>query len=374
MRVDLNTFFAGQSANPMFMSEPRRVGPRLDAAFGAFSAALAGLLSSTLAFDHAAGQGADALYAGKQIRMVIASGAGGGYDAYARILALHLSRHIPGNPSIIDQNMPSAAGMQATNWAYTAAPKDGTVILATYNSLLAEPLYGNPAARFDPLKLETVGSISRQQNICATWHTSPVRTLDQAKTREVIVTATGAASDTAIMPKILNTLLGTRFKIVMGYSTTEQRLAVERGEAEGVCGLSWSTLKASSPDWARRDRINVLVQTGKTPQADLPDVPVLVDLVASPQDKRVIELLSFPQELGRPFLMPPDTPKVLVGAIRRAFDETLRDPLFLADAEKALLEVNPVSGEAMEQALKDAYATPKELVRRAAELNGSLAR
>ena len=374
MRADLNTFFAGQSAIPMFMSKPRRVGPWLDAAFGALSAALAGLLSSTLAFDHAAGQGADALYAGKQIRMVIASGAGGGYDAYARILALHLSRHIPGHPSIIDQNMPSAAGMQATNWAYTAAPKDGTVILATYNSLLAEPLYGNPAARFDPLKLETVGSISRQQNICATWHTSPVRTLDQAKTREVIVTATGAASDTAIMPKILNTLLGTRFKIVMGYSTTEQRLAVERGEAEGVCGLSWSTLKASSPDWARRDRINVLVQTGKTPQADLPDVPVLVDLVASRQDKRVIELLSFPQELGRPFLMPPDTPKVLVGAIRRAFDETLRDPLFLADAEKALLEVNPVSGEAMEQALKDAYATPKELVRRAAELNGSLAR
>jgi tripartite-type tricarboxylate transporter receptor subunit TctC len=358
----------------MCSSKRRGVGPRLDLAFGALSAALAGLLSSTLALDQAAGQPAGALYRGKQIRMVIASGAGGGYDAYARILALHLSRHIPGNPGIIDQNMPSAAGMQATNWAYTAAPKDGTVILATYNSLLAEPLYGNPAARFDPLKFETVGSISRQQNICATWHTSPVKTLDQAKTREVIVTATGAASDTAIMPKILNTVLGTRFKIVMGYSTTEQRLAVERGEAEGVCGLSWSTLKASSPDWARRDRINVLVQTGKTPQADLPDVPVLVDLVASPQDKRVIELLSFPQELGRPFLMPPDTPKVLVGAIRRAFDDTLRDPLFLADAEKALLEINPVSGEAMEQALKDAYATPKDLVRRAAELNGSLAR
>ena len=342
--------------------------------FGTLWAALAGLPSATLTLDEAAGQPLDALYGGKQIRMVIASGAGGGYDAYARILALHLSRHIPGNPGIIDQNMPSAAGMQATNWAYTAAPKDGTVILATYNSLLAEPLYGNPAVRYDPLKFETVGSISRQQNICATWHTSPVKTLAQAKTREVIVTATGAASDSAIMPKILNTVLGTKFKVVMGYSTTEQRLAVERGEAEGVCGLSWSTLKASNPDWVRRDRINVLVQTGKTPQADLPDVPVLMDLVASPQDKRVIELLSFPQELGRPFLMPPETPKAMVSAVRRAFDETLRDPLFLADAEKALLEVAPVSGEAMERALKDAYATPKELIRRAAELNGSLAR
>jgi tripartite-type tricarboxylate transporter receptor subunit TctC len=358
----------------MCSGKQRGAGAWSDLAFGALSAALAAWLSTMLAFDQAAGQPADAPYGGKQIRMVIASGAGGGYDAYARILALHISRHIPGNPSIIDQNMPSAAGMQATNWAYTAAPKDGSVILATYNSLLAEPLYGNPAARYDPLKFETIGSISRQQNICATWHTSPIKALDQAKGREVIVTATGAASDSAIMPKILNALLGTKFKIVMGYSTTEQRLAVERGEAEGVCGLSWSTLKASNPDWVRRDRINVLVQTGKTPQADLPDVPVLIDLVASPEDKRVVELLSFPQELGRPFLMPPDTPKILVNVIRRAFDETLRDPLFLADAEKALLEVNPVSGEAMLQALRDAYATPKELVRRAGELNGSLVR
>jgi tripartite-type tricarboxylate transporter receptor subunit TctC len=359
-----------QNTNPMFSGKQGNAEAWSGFAFGALSAALVGLISGAPAF----GEAADMLYAGKQIHMVIASGAGGGYDAYARILAVHLSRHIPGNPSIIDQNMPSAAGMQATNWAYTAAPKDGSVILATYNSLLAEPLFGNPAARFDPLKFETVGSISRQQNICATWHTSPIRTLDQAKAREVIVTATGAASDSAIMPKVLNALLGTKFKIVMGYSTTEQRLAVERGEAEGVCGLSWSTLKASNPEWVRRDRINVLVQTGKTPQADLPDVPILIDLVANPQDKRVIELLSFPQELGRPFLMPPDTPKVLVTAIRRAFDASLRDPLFLADAEKALLEVNPVSGEAMEQALKDAYATPKDLVRRAAELNGSLAR
>src|SRR6516162_8548346 len=158
-------------------------------------------------------------YAGKQIHMVIAAGAGGGYDTYARILALHLTRHIAGNPAIIDQNMPGAAGMQATNWAYAAAPRDGSVILATYNSLLADPLYGNPAARYDPRRFEAVGSISRQQNICATWHTSPVKKLVQAKEREVIVTATGAASDSAIMPRILNALLRTKFKTVLGYST-----------------------------------------------------------------------------------------------------------------------------------------------------------
>jgi tripartite-type tricarboxylate transporter receptor subunit TctC len=310
-------------------------------------------------------------YAGKQIHMVIAAGAGGGYDAYARTLALHLPRHIAGNPVIIDQNMPGAAGMQATNWAYAVAPKDGSVVLATYNSLLAEPLYGNPAARYDPRRFEAVGSISRQQNICATWHTSPVRTLAQAKEREVIVTATGAASDSAIMPRILNALLGTKLKTVLGYSTTEQRLAVERGEADGVCGLSWSTLKASNPDWTRNDRINVLVQTGKKPQADLPNVPVLVDLVAGADDKQVVELLSFAQEMGRPFVMPPGTPKELVTIVRRAFDATLKDPLFLADAERALLEVDPLNGEAMAQALQDAYAAPPALVKRAAELSGS---
>jgi tripartite-type tricarboxylate transporter receptor subunit TctC len=319
----------------------------------------------------ATAQATDPPYGGKQIRMVIAAGAGGGYDSYARFLTRHLSRHIAGNPTIVNQNMPGAAGMQATNWAFVAAPNDGTVILATYNSLLAEPLYGNPAVRYDPLKFESVGSISRQQNICATWHTSPVRTIEQAKSKEVIVTATGAAGDSAIMPKIVNAVLGTKFKVVLGYSTTESRLAVERGEADGICGLSWSTLKASNPDWVQNGRINVLVQTGAKPQADLPQVPVLLDLVSDPEDKKVIELLSFAQEMGRPFVMPPETPRDLVTVIRRAFDATLKDPLFLADADKALLEVDPVTGEEMARMLEHAYATPKALIQRAAELSGS---
>jgi tripartite-type tricarboxylate transporter receptor subunit TctC len=302
---------------------------------------------------------------------VIANGAGGAYDVYARILALHLSRHIRGNPAIIDQNMPTAAGMQATNWTYAAAPKDGTVILATYNSLLAEPLYGNPAARYDPRKFEYVGSISKQQNVCATWHSNPVKTIAQAKTQEVIVTATGTASDSAILPRILNALLGTKFKVVLGYASTDSRLAVERGEADGVCGLSWSTLKASNPEWIQKKLINVMAQTGAKPHPELPDVPLVVDLVASPDDKKAFELLSFQQEMGRPFLMPPDTPKEMVTIMRRSFNETLRDPLFLADAQRALLEVDPMTGETMAQIVNDAYAMPKALLQRAAELHGS---
>jgi len=320
-----------------------------------------------------AGEGAaqPPLYSGKQIRMVIASGAGGGYDAYGRLLARHMGKYIAGNPVFINQNMPGAAGVTATNWTYSVAPKDGSVILATYNALIAEPLYGNPAARFDPLKLESVGSISKQQNICATWHTSPIKTIEQAKTREVTVASTGATGNSATLPKILNTVLGTKFKLIIGYSTTEARLAVERGEVDGICGLSYSTLKASNPDWIVNKRINVLLQTGAKAQAGLENVPLLIDLTRNPEDKKVIELISFPEEIGRPFVMPPGTPKEMVTIIRRAFDATLKDPSLLAEAEKTMLEVDPVSGEEMEQLLIRAYATPKPLVQRAIELGGS---
>src|SRR5262249_51148149 len=233
---------------------------------------LLGVLGAMLS-SAGAGPAQPPIYAGKQIRMVIASGAGGGYDAYGRLLARHMSKYIAGNPAFINQNMPGAAGVTATNWINTVAPKDGTVILATYNALMAKPLYGNPAARFDPLKLESVGSISKQQNICATGHTSPIKTIEQAKPREVTVASTGATGTSATLPKILNVVLGTKFKLIIGYSTTEARLAVERGEVDGICGLSYSTLKASNPDWIVNKRINVLLQTGPTAQPTLHTVP-----------------------------------------------------------------------------------------------------
>ena len=311
-------------------------------------------------------------YAGKQIRMVIASGAGGGYDVYARFLARHLPRHIPGNPTIVSQNMPAASGLAATNWAYSAAaPRDGTAIVATYNALLDDPLYGSPVTRFDPLKFESIGSIAKQQTICAAWHMSKIKTIEQARQQEVTVSATGASGDRATMPRILNALLGTKFKVINGYGTTESMLAVERGEVDGMCGVSWSTLKVSNPDWVQNNRLTVMIQAGAKPQADLPNVPLVIDQVSDAEDRRLIELLFFPQEMGRPFIMPRDTPKELVNTIRRAFDATMKDPAFLAEAEKSLFDVDPLTGEQMERILKQAYATPKELVQRAAEFNGS---
>lgn len=335
-----------------------RVGAVLAAAAAAVS--LAGAASA---------QAPETSYKGKQIRMIIPAGAGGGYDTYARVLAQHLEKHLPGNPSIVSQNMPGASGMLATNWAAGVAPKDGTVIVSTYNALLLEPLYGNPAVKYDPRELEWVGSMGKQQQICVTWHTSPIKTIDQAKQREVVVAATGATGNSATMPKLLNAMLGTKFKVVTGYSTSESRLAVERGEAEGICGLSFSTLKASNPDWINNKRINVLVQTGAKAQPGLPDVPLLVDLVSNADDRKVLEMLAFPEEMGRPFFMPPGTPKPLVNAVRRAFDETMKDPAFLADGEKSRLELDPVSGEEMEQMISRAFTTPKPLIQRAMELS-----
>ena len=331
---------------------------------------LAGMIACRA--DAAVAQSAAPFYAGKQIRMVVASGAGGGYDVYARFLARHLSRHIQGNPTIVSQNMPAASGLAATNWAYSAAaPRDGTAIVATYNALLDDPLYGSPVARFDPLRFESVGSIAKQQTVCATWHMSRIKTIDQARQQEVTVSATGASGDRATMPRILNALLGTKFKVIAGYGTTESMIAVERGEVDGMCGVSWSTLKVSNPDWIQNKRLTVMIQAGARPQAGLPDVPLVIDRAANADDRKLIELLFFPQEMGRPFVMPPDTPKELVNTIRRAFDATMKDPAFLAEARKSHFDVDPLTGEEMERILRQAYATPKALVQRAAEFNGS---
>ena len=315
-------------------------------------------------------QSAEGYFKGKQIRMVIASGAGGGYDTYARVLSRHLANNIPGKPNVIDQNMPGASGMAATNWGYKVAPKDGLAIVATYNALLLEPMFGNKSAQYDPRELEWVGSIGKQQNICMTWHTSPIKTIEQAMEREVVVAATGATGNAGTLPKIVNALLGTKFKVIGGYETTESRLAVERGEVEGICGLSWSTLKASNPEWTQNKRMNIMLQTGDTRQAELPDVPLLGEKVSNPADKKLLDILTVPEDMGRPFFMAPGTPQNLVTIIRRAFDATMKDKAFLAEAEKTFLEVDPLTGEQMQKNITEAYRADKATIDRIGELMG----
>jgi tripartite-type tricarboxylate transporter receptor subunit TctC len=314
-------------------------------------------------------QTVEEFYRSKSITMLIGSAVGGGYDIYGRVFARHMSRHIPGNPSIIVKNMPAAAGLAAASTLYTTADKDGSVIAAFTNGAAMDPLFGNPGARFDAQRFNWLGSIGKLQNICATWHQSPVRTIAAAQAREVIVAAAGATSNTAIVPKTLNALIGTRFKTIAGYDAgTGLTLAMERGEAEGVCGLSWSTIKVSRPHWIRDKLLNIIVQMGVTKLPELPNVPSALDLVSDPESRQVLELILIRQEAGRPFAAPPGVPADRLAALRRAFDATLADAEFRADADKAQLEIEPLSASEIETFLATAYGAPRPIVQKAAAL------
>jgi tripartite-type tricarboxylate transporter receptor subunit TctC len=314
-------------------------------------------------------QTVEEFYRGKSITMLVGSGAGGGYDTYARIFARHMAKHIPGNPTIIAKNMPAAAGLAAAGTLYSTADKDGSTIAAFTNGAAMEPLFGNASARYDAQKFNWLGSIGKLQNVCATWHLSPVKTIEAARAREVIVAAAGATSNTAIVPKALNALIATKFKVIAGYDTgAGLTLAVERGEAEGICGLSWSTMKASRPHWIKDKLLNVIVQMGLEKLAELPDVPSALDLVSDPESRQVLELILIRQEAGRPFAAPPGVPAERIAALRRAFDATLGDAEFRADAEKAQLEIEPLTAGEIETLLAKAYSAPSAIVQKAATL------
>jgi tripartite-type tricarboxylate transporter receptor subunit TctC len=314
-------------------------------------------------------QSVEDFYKGRQINMLIGGGAGGGYDVYFRALARHLGKHIPGQPAIIPRNQPAASGLAAAAALYTSVDKDGATIGAFPNNVPMDPLFGRAGARYDPLKLNWLGSIGKLQNVCATWHASPIKTIAQAREREVIVAAAAAPTNTAIMPRVLNALIGTRFKPIIGYDPgSGLTMSIERGEAEGICGLSWSTMKASRPHWIRERLLNVIVQMGLDKLPDLPDVPSALDLVSDPVKKEVLTLILIRQEPGRPVAAPPGVPAERVAALRHAFDLTMKDPEFVADAEKLQLEIEPLNAAEIERLLARAYATPKPIVQQAAEL------
>jgi tripartite-type tricarboxylate transporter receptor subunit TctC len=329
------------------------------------------LLALLVAFlpERVGAQAQAPFYRGKQINMVIASGAGGGYDTYARALARHMSKHIPGNPTIVPRNLPGAGGLIAANTLFNNTPADGLTFAALTNGAAMDPLFGERAARFDAQRLNWIGSIGKLDNICVTWQGSPLTRIEQAKAREVAVSASGAGGNSSIMPKILNQFLGTKFKVIGGYTEgSGTTLALERGEVDGVCGLSYSTLKTMHPDWFRDRKVNIIVQIGLQKQRDLPDVPNALDLVANPEDKQVLALILARQEMGRPFAMPPGVPADRVAILRAAFESTLKDPAFLADAQKLQMEVDPLTGAEIEALLKNAYAAPRPIVQRAAQL------
>ncbi len=314
-------------------------------------------------------QSVEEFYRGRQITMLVASAVGGGYDTYARVFARHAGKHVPGHPTLVAKNLPAAAGVAAANALANTSERDGSVIAALTNTVAMEPLFGNAAARFDAVKLNWLGSIGKLQNVCATWHQSPAKAVQAAREREIIVAAAGATSNTAVVPRVLNALAGTRFKVVAGYDPgSGLTLALERGEAEGICGLSWSTIKASRPHWIKDRLLNVIVQMGFERLADLPDVPRALDIVADPENRKVLELILLRQEMGRPFAAPQDVPADRVGALRAAFAATLRDPDFRAEAERVQMEIDPLDARAIDDLLASAYGAPKPVIVRAGAL------
>jgi tripartite-type tricarboxylate transporter receptor subunit TctC len=326
-------------------------------------------LAMTMHSPLATAQTVEEFYKGRQITMIVGGGAGGGYDVYYRALARHMGRHIPGNPSFIPRNQPAAGGLAAASAIYTTAERDGSTIGAFANNVTMDPLFGATGARYEPLKLNWIGSIGKLQNVCATWHESPIKTIQHAQEREVIVGAAGATSNTALMPKVLNAVLNTKFRVIPGYDPAAGlTLSIERREVEGICGLSWSTMKASRPHWIRDKLLNVIVQLGLEKLPDLPAVPAALDIVTDPRKKRVLTLVLMRQETGRPVAAPPGVPEDRLAALRRAFDATMKDSAFIAEAEKLQLEIEPMTGDEIQKLLVDAFATPSDIVTEASEL------
>jgi tripartite-type tricarboxylate transporter receptor subunit TctC len=314
----------------------------------------------------------DNFYAGRQITIIVGSSSGGGYDLSARLLARHLGEHIPRHPGVIVRNMPGAGGLAAANYIANKAPRDGTEIAALARTLPVLPLFGAAEAQFDPLKLNWLGSSVNVVGTAVAWYTAPVKTFDDLLTHELIIGAAGAGSQATIYPTALNSILGTKFKIISGYpGSAEILLAMQRGEVEGFGSWSWSGIDKSG--FLRDRKINVLVQLGMKKQPDHPDVPLVLDLAKTSDDRAVLELIFAPQTFARPLALPPDMPHQRVEMLRQAFDATMRDPNLIADAEKEKLETELVTGKEIDALLAKLYASPRRLIDRAkAALGGSI--
>src|SRR4051794_10552346 len=298
-----------------------------------------------LSFGPAQSQSADTFFAGRQVRIIVGTGAGRGYDAYARLVARHLGRHLAGNPTFVVENMPGASGTRALNYLYANAPRDGSVI-ATFNS--AVPYYqavGQTGVRYKSEELSWIGSLAQPASVVAVWHTSGVRTLDDARRIEVILGATGATGTKASYPTLINNTLGTKFKIVTGYEGGNAvTLAIERGEVAGDGSSRWSSWKATRPEWVRDRKIVPVVQIGLKRDTDLPDVALLTDHAQNDEQRQMFAFVSAPDALGQPFAGPPQMPAERLKMLRRAFDELVLDPAFRAEAEKAKLDVASLDG------------------------------
>jgi len=333
-----------------------------------FAALLLTFAPMSLAQSAAYAQSPAEFYKGRNVELYIGYSVGGAYDLYARVLARHLGKHIPGSPTIIPKNMEGAGSLRLANWLYNVGAKDGTVLATIGRGTAFDPLLGSKGAQFRADKFTWIGSANNEVSVCVAWTTSGVTGFEDTLSKELIVGGTGQAADTDQFPRILNGVLGTKFRIVTGYpGGNDVTLAMERGEVKGRCGWSWSSVLSTHKRWIEDKSISVLVQLSLNKHPDLPDVPLVMDFAKTEDQQQMFKLIFARQVMGRPYLAPPDVPKDRAEALRKAFIDTMKDNEFLADAEKSQLEINPVDGAEVEKLVKELYQTPKPLADKAAQ-------
>ena len=323
---------------------------------------------SILLAASAAAQTPLAPLSGKTFNMIIGFGPGGGYDMWARMVAGHIGKHLPGNPTVVSQNLPGGGSYRAASFIYNQAPKDGTVMALIARDAALGPLTGEPGAQFDATKFSWIGTPATETNVCIAYHTAPVKTAHDLTKEELIVGDTGPGTGTHAYPKALNDILGMKFKLVGGYpSSADVFLAMERGEVQGFCE-SLDSVKVRRPDWISSGTVSVLFQGGAKPNPELNGVPFVADLAQRPDDRAAIDFLYIGQGIGRPFIAPPGMPPDRLRMLRQAFDATMKDPEFIAEANQRRFPLDPEDGEQLEGLIKKAYATPKPIIDRIAKL------
>jgi tripartite-type tricarboxylate transporter receptor subunit TctC len=329
-------------------------------------------LAASLAILAASGTHAQSpaeFYKGRNVDLYIGYSVGGGYDLYARILARHMGKHIPGNPTVLPKNMEGAGSLRLANWLYNVGAKDGTVFGIIGRGTPFDPILGNPKVQFEGPKYTWIGSANNEVSICVAWHTSGITKFEDLLSKELIVGGTSASADTDQFPKVVNGVLGTKMRVISGYpGGNEIGLAMERGEVHGRCGWSWSSVKSTHQKWYDEKKFHILVQLALEKHPDLPDLPLVVDLAKNDEQRQILRLIFARQVMGRPFLAPPGVPRDRTEALRKAFMDTMQDKQFLADAEKASMEITPVSGDQIEKLVRDIYATPKAVADKAAAM------
>ena len=305
----------------------------------------------------------------KPITIYVAGTAGGGIDLLARALARHMGKYLQGAPNMVVQDMPGAGGIRAAGFLAEAAPRDGTAIGTFAGGPVIEPLIGARNPGYDMSKFTWLGAVSKDVGVCLSYGTTPFKTIEDLRDKQMIVAGTGAGSDSDTYPIILNEVLNTKIKLITGYlGTKETIMAIETGEAHGRCSVAYSALKMARPDWLRDKKINVIMQFGLEKSAELPDVPLVLDFVKNTEDRQLMELLMGTMAVARPFMAPPGVPEARATALRRAFDKTMKDEGFLAEAKQLQLDVEPTAGEEAQKIVQNMYATPKAVVERAKKL------